>query len=1097
MASRARKTTLAAVLPLLLALPATATAAPSLLGTGGTPHAAPAPDGTLHLAWTEQKGSKAFAHYCRVPPGAVTCAASAEWDFGTNASLVTDLVREPGSGKIDVVAFLGASTDVVPAGGTYLMQSTAADAAGTTFAARKQIAANDTNFYPAQEGPAVTFGPGNFQIGWVSDTAGTDVQYASTTPLSAVRLNDLMVGAPFQRMGLLDSTTAMIVRRDFDVDGGEFSWRLSPADNNPRVAANWRAQHDVTGIGSTLEFGANGVSAPVVASVDPVSGTDQRVNVRRFSADGQALGGPVTASEADHVDDVTTTLDPASNVHLVFLPENAGDHDVQYLASPTGTTWPAKPLTLSHETPSGRPVIAATADGNGAVLWRRPAGTGSTDDDQIVITRVKGPASAFPSPDPTPQPVDPACVKTPSLGIAKFLAAGCFMRSGKTLTTTAPFRVNGVAVDPKGRTVKLDEGTRTLTAPSGVAVSLGPISLGTGARTWKFPASGSLTPPLLDFDKGGLGGALLKLDLAGDATLKFLDAKTQLSTHLQLPAPFSAVNGDVTLKADNFTGLQLDGLHVHADELPYGFHGLDLAYVSDPPTWTGTMSWRSAAAGGDDFGAEIRIVNGTLEFVKLDGKFAAPGRELYPPFLYLRYLGLSLKTKPLVLTGQTILSGGPSAGDTAVVGIGHPFDTFGTITLTLAAPFRLDAYAPVYVLGYRLGEGELHYTFPGDVSFAANAAIGSCAKAGASMKVSGFVSIASPPQFSAKGKATACLAGASVSVDGVLSSKGIAACGEFGLGAASVSAGAGHLWSDGSTSIKLTGCSTAPYEVASTRQAGGARTFRIGAGVGQADLTLTGDAGPPAVTVTGPDGATYASDASVAVKGLRHVAVPDDASRTQTLLIAKPAAGTWTVTPAPGSAAITGLRVARDAPAPVVRGSVRRAGARRELGWSARNRTGRTVELFEEGDGELRRLGAPKGTRGTIRWTPQVVRGGRRTVTALVSQDGLPLRKVTLGTYVLPRPKRPGSARRLRATHAKGDRLVLRWTPGARAARQEIRVALGDGTRRIYRLGAKARTLTLKRIRGATTGRFTVTALRADGVAGPVVRGTVRAKRGR
>lgn len=1093
MASRARKTTLGAVVPLLLALPATAAAAPSLLGTGGTPHAVPAPDGSLHLAWNERKGSKTFAHYCRIPAGGITCAASAEWDFGTNAAIVTDLVREPGSGKVDVVTFLGASTDVVPAGGTYLMQSTAADAAGNTFAARKQIAANDIGFYPAQQGPAVTFGPGNFQIGWVSDTAGTDVQYASTTPLSATRLNDLMAGAPFQRMGLVDSTTAMIVRRDFDSDGAEFSWRLSPADNDPRVAANWRAQHDVTGIGSTLEFSANGVSGPVVASVDPVSGNDERVVVRRFSADGQTLGGPVTASEADYVDDVTTTLDPASNIHLVYLQESAGDHDVQYLASPTGATWPAKPLTLSHETPSGRPVIAATADGNGAVFWRRPAGTGSTDDDQIVVTRVKGPASAFPAADPPP--ADPACVKTPALGIAKFLSSGCFTRSAKTLTTTAPFRVNGVVVDPKGKTVKLDETTRTLTAPSGVAMSLGPIGLGSGARTWKFPASGSYAPPPLDFDKGGLGGALLQLKLAGDATLKFLDAKVQIGTHLQLPAPFSAVNGDVTLKADNFTGLQLDGLHVRADELPYGFHDLDLAYVSDPPTWTGAMSWRSAAAGGDDFGAQIRIVNGSLEFVKLDGKFAAPGRELYPPFLYMRYLGLALKTKPLVLTGSTILAGGPSAGDTSIVGIGHPFDTFGTITLTLAAPFRLDAYAPVYVLGYRLGQGELHYTFPGDVSFAANASIGNCAKAGASMQVSGFVSAKSPPQFSAKGKATACLVGASVSVDGVLSSKGIAACGEFGLGEASVSAGAGHLWSDGSTSIKLTGCSTAPYEVAATRQAGGARTFRVGAGVKQVDLTLVGEGGPPAVTVTGPDGRTYGSDAANAVKGTRHVAVPDAASRTQTLLIAQPAAGTWTVTPNAGSAPVLGLRVARDAAPPVVRGSVRRAGARRELRWTAQHRTGRVLELFEEGDGELRRLGTPKGTRGTVRWTPEVVRGGRRTITALVSQDGLPLRKVTLGSYVLPRPKKPGSARRLRATHAKGDRLVLRWVPGARAVRQELRVSLGDGTRRIYRFGARTRTLTIKRIRAVTTGRFTVTALRADGVAGPAARGTVRGKK--
>ncbi len=1068
-----------------------AQAAPIQIGTGGTPHVVGAPDGTLHLVWTrdDNEGHRSYVHYCRIDPGQSSCAVEKEFDWGASPSFPqADIIREPGAqgdSKIDIVVYADAGAYL----GTTLIQSTANEAAGNTWQAPKNIGPTDSNFYPSASPQSVTFGPGAYQFGWVSDTAQVDVQYASTTgPVSRVRLDNLMTGGPFQRMGLLDSSTAIVVRRDFDGANGakEFAWRLSPADGNPRNAANWQPEHSVGGISSTLEFSANGVSAPVVASVEkgPKAATDETVQIRRISSDGQTISAPVQASDIDYIDGIYTTLDPSSNVHVVFIAESGGTHDIDYLASPTGATWPAKPIVLSHETPSGPVVIGATADGNGAAFWRRAQGLGN-DDDQIVMTRVQGPASAFPPPDAPPPvnpPVDPACVKTVSAGIAQFLSGGCFRASSgnaKLLTTTDPFRVNGVLVTPGGKTVTLDTATNKLTMPSGVARALPPINLGTTAETWTFPTGKTYNPGTFDFDKAGLGGTLLKLALAGDGKLVFSQGKVTLKTNLRLPAPFETYSGGVDLVADNFSAIKLDGLHVSAKELPFGFHDLELDYIADPPTFTGTLHWRQEAIGGDDYDATIRIVNGTLEFVKVAGTFGAPGKKIYPPFVFMRYLGLSLKTKPnLVLGGQTIITAGPSFGDTSVLSIGRPFDDYGTVDLTLTWPFKLDAFAPVYILGYKLGSGELHYTFPGKVSFKANASLGNCSIVGAKMQLSGFVNAANPPQFNAEGKATACLAGASVSVDGVLSSKGVAACGEFGFGKFSVSAGAGHFWSGG-TELKLVKCSTEKYKVAGRRQAGGARTFQVGAGLKQLNVEVTGDSGPPLVTVAGPNGVSYTAGATV-TKGDNFIAVPDAASKTQTLLIPNPAPGTYTVTPGAGSPNITGLELDRPVAAPTVKGTVRKLGARRELRYSVTNLDGRRVEFFEEGSGEFRALGTAKGATGTLRWVPKTLTGGTRQVTAVVSQGETPLSKRTLATYVLPKPRPAGRARALKATHRAG-RLVLTWKPGANAKRQELTVLLGNGLRTFYRVSGRTRTLTVPSVAAKETGTVTVTAIRADG----------------
>ena len=60
---------------------------------------------------------------------------------------------------------------------------------------------------------------------------------------------------------------------------------------------------------------------------------------------------------------------------------------------------------------------------------------------------------------------------------------------------------------------------------------------------------------------------------------------------------------------------------------------------------------------------------------------------------------------------------------------------------------------------------------------------------------------------------------------------------------------------------------------------------------------------------------------------------------------------------------------------------------------------------FEEsGAFGTHRLGAAKGTRGTLRFAPADAKGGRRVVTALIERAGIVTDRVRVGSYAAPGP---------------------------------------------------------------------------------------------
>jgi hypothetical protein len=1108
----------AAVAAVLLVLPAVAPAK-TLVGTGGAPQAVAGPDGTAHVLWQDDSGGAPVARYCRVAPGTESCAATQSWSGAGTLGFDADVVRAPGTGVVHVLVSIWQSgaAPFNQGAGIYDIASLAPDAADDQWAAPKRITTgNNATTGVGNSHQGTIYGPGALQIGWLSTigTPGARLTFGSTTspPISESAVDNLVPSSYEAAVGLVDAATPLVVARDANT--GELKWRVYGGSGPVATAANWKPQGvlPASATGSDIDLASNGVAAPSLITGQQVAGTDWRVTLRRFDNAGNAFTAPVTVSEDDQAHNPRVFMDSGSNVSALFLSNTkryAGDSStgLVYTSSATGEAWPKYGITLDQGTSNTTPALAAGADGAGVAVWTRDARTGSGQDDDVYLGRVGGPGSAFPADPPStqppgtqPPPPDPSCVKAPVLGVAKLLATGCFKKtSGSQLTTSAPFLVNGVTVDPKGKAVTVDTAKRTLEATgTATTLTMGPIKVGKGAVSWTFPASGTWTKPggAIDLDAAGYGAELLGLKLTGDATLTLkADGSSILHGFLRLPSPFTGVTAEMDFKADNFSGLRLDGLKSHVQVLGYGFHDLDLSYTSDPARWTGELHFSPSGTEGSgvDLGARIIITNGTLDELSIDAKFPAPGRELYPPLVYLRYAGLDLKVDPLMLTGKVVVAGGPSPGE-PLIAVGHPYDDFGTLKLRLSSPFSLRADGPVYVLGYKLGSGYFDYTFPGDVSFGTQAAIGTCGSSVAAVeaKVDGFVSVGSGFKMNAKGTGKVCLGDASVGATAVISSKGMAACATFGVKPLAVSAGAGLYWGDVIPDFMPLLCDTKPYEVAqgaSAAQAtpGGGRPVKVGAGLKQLTVVATGDAGAPQATLVAPDGTRYPGTASGVTQTGTGWAVSEPDAKRVSFLIPKPAPGSWTLETADGSPAIATVQVARDAPPIKVTGRVTKTAKRglgRTLAWKVADRaTGQAVTLYEQGAGVLRKLAVAQGTAGRVRWTPKTLRGGKRAVVAVVERDGLAVREVKLGSFTVPPPPRPGVARKLRAVH-RGGALVLTWVPGANAASQELRVTLGNGIGKIFTLKRSAKTLRVPGVAADVTGTVTVTAVRADGARG-------------
>jgi hypothetical protein len=1108
-----------AMMAAMLGAAGTAHAATFSVGLGVRPTVVADPDGTAHVAFAESNSAEdagaQIVRYCRIPAGASACDRTQKFVIGPSVSVGAAIVRDPGTGALHI-----AINEFDGPGGVQdgLHVRTSTDG-GQTWQADRLIGTGlDLGL-----GDAV-FGPGAFRV-TASDTigAGHDVQAAALSgPATSGAANGLL---SFEGLGIqlgnVDATTVLAIGRE-TARSGRLVWRQFTGNANPNVAANWTPQKEAAAVVSGADLGSNGVAPPAVAGFEGASSIDEDLVVRRYDKATNAFGPPAKVADTPGGIFPAVDVDAAANVHAfwstgVVAGTPGNGRRLVYAASVDGATWPSQPVVLQSSGVGATGVrSAAGLQGVGVAVWAGGDADVSGEDDRIYVANIGGPASmpAEPAPPAPPAPPGgtggsgqvpspkPACAKVPQLGVAQLVAlTGCFAGTEPKLSITTPFLVNGVKVDPKGQSATIDLKARTLEIPSKAVVSLDPVVIAKGKRTWTFPATGTYTAPgPFDLDAAGFGAELLGLDVLGDADLRFTAGASALEAHLTLPAPFAAVRPDITLRGNNQVGLRLDGLKIDEPvELPFGFRLNSFEYVADPPTWKGAVEWTPPlpTGGGDSFGGAVSVVDGSLERLAVFGRFPG-GKTLFPPYVFLNRAGVELTTKPdLQLKGDFVVSGGPGA----ILSVGRlgdaaPQDRLGTVALTLGSPLKVAVDGEVFLFGFKLGQGYLRYTYPLDIGFGADAQIGSCdlqaggtGDIGAAAKFDGFLAASKGFAFSLEAAAKICYGLSSVSGSAVLSSKGVAGCGTFGLpdptGITEVDIGVGYLWSKPAGDIDLLfgACSVAPYRAAVAARAAQAGTsgFAVGTGLRQLDVLLTGAPGaPPAVTLVAPDGRRLEQGTGAATFPT-HLARTDVANGTATFVVARPPAGAWRIEPRPGSPAVAKVDLARDAPDAVVRGTVRVRGARRELRYTRRNAVaGERVTFVAEGGGTVQALGVARGTRGTLRFTPRPGPGGRRTVFAVVERGGMPIDRQRLATFQAPPPPRPGRAGRLRTGHRSG-RVTVAWTPGRNLVAQEVLVRLTDGTGRVVRVGRRTRTLRIPDVRDATTGTVTVTGVARDG----------------
>ncbi|WP_028061390.1 Ig-like domain-containing protein [Candidatus Solirubrobacter pratensis] len=752
--------------------------------------------------------------------------------------------------------------------------------------------------------------------------------------------------------------------------------------------------------------------------------------------------------------------------------------------------------------------------------------------------------------DPTPAGRDVEvrdCTSKLEIGAVTAIA-DCFVKQdGKYVSDNGTMKVNGITFNAyKGQQLAIDVAKRKLVFGR-TQLRIGGIVLYKGGLNWSIPEGDRVTLANLNLStfskedekpadseaaldlEGDDGADVQGFPLTGTAKLELAKGgKTILTGTVELPKLLSdaeghGLTGTVTLTADNDRGIQLGGITVKA---PLAFvgkvevHNFFATYNGERNNDAKPSCNQGSPGLKWDGGAE-KIVLPTpdkLTITQVGLGFADRGFNYAKGVLTAAGEGVSIGAGIKVQKIDIAVCAGPPAkveGRIALTalpgdkGPGLKIPNAGVLyeegekatdpwTLKVLAPeAELNVGKPLKFTNVRVG-----YSSSGTVDFGGRVNFSLGLKGpvpGGDLDAAVTVDAGvdgwfTSDRFNADFDATGCFAGKFTVADtlpisfsdicpkvkGVVSTYGMAICGGLAFKGKDLGyVGAGYKWGD-DLKVFAGACDLKPWRAVASASAVGERVVRVEGGQRAVLVSARGIGHAPKVGLRGPGGRGDS------------LTWTNDALDTTYVLLVHPRGGRWTVTGEP----VVELKTAGMRPAPKV--SARLRGKR--LSYRVAAVKGQRVTFEERGRGVSRSI-ATATRSGSVTFTPSRGPGGRRRIVALVEQDGLPRKRITVATFKARGAARPGTPRGVKvevralggaktragaaragiAAAAKGA--TITWRPAKGAARYGVRVALEDGRRLFFLRDADDRVVRVPDARGVVAVR--VVGLRADNVAGP------------
>ncbi|MGO9973878.1 MAG: hypothetical protein ACLP01_13945 [Solirubrobacteraceae bacterium] len=250
-------------------------------------------------------------------------------------------------------------------------------------------------------------------------------------------------------------------------------------------------------------------------------------------------------------------------------------------------------------------------------------------------------------------------------------------------------------------------------------------------------------------------------------------------------------------------------------------------------------------------------------------------------------------------------------------------------------------------------------------------------------------------------------------------------------------------------------------QMASIARANRAVTLNLTGHPPSTSIYVKGIGGTPVLSLAGPHGQRLSESSDrqgVLDRRLGLVIWPEPKLGETLVAIDHPTPGAWTLTPLPGSTAISNVAYANAIAPARITATISGRGRAYTVSCRVRPRPGQRVTFVERAGRVFHVLGVARGTHGELRFSSGLGPAGRREIVAEISLSGMPTPPLVVGQYLAPPPPRAGKPARLTLAR-RGRALAIQWAPAANAHSYLCVVSLSDGRRAAYVLPARQRSM--------------------------------------